>query len=100
MAHTLTPWHTDIYHGIHGNSVQIADARNSLLAETYSGPAQDDNAEFIVQACNAHDGLLEVCKLVKSVTQQTENSPANQLDRIFDIVSATIASAEPKEDSH
>lgn len=97
MAITPRPWnmelsrdHKEIY--INGN--RTIDLVATIDHDDVDLDVATDNAVLI---CAAPD-LLEACKLIKSVTQQTENEPRNQLDRIFDIATAAIAKAEPSEE--
>ena len=65
--HTPTPWHTH-ENLIHTQYRQGNTAGHYAVAET-TGHASVDaatliaNAAFIVRACNAHDELVEACKL-------------------------------------
>jgi len=76
--HTPTPWHVwsedkgrrdDVY--IAGNPTGELGGMRKLayMVDTWTGANTEANAEFIVRACNAHDQLVTVAKLAKSLTE-------------------------------
>ena len=66
--HTLLPWQVNFYPGSCALGVGIEGAADTVVSVTCSSCQGDDprlteaNAEFIVQACNAHDDLLAALK--------------------------------------
>lgn len=63
-AHTPTPWAQGITCATDGSRYITADCgtkyhRRKIVAEAEEGPGAQDNAAFIVRACNAHDALVE-----------------------------------------
>lgn len=99
MSHTPGPW--EVYVG--EKRTEILCNAGVPVAHVYvNGRANGANYHLRVRGNSAliaaAPDLLEACKLIKSVTQQTENVPSNQLDRIFDIATAAIAKAEPTEE--
>jgi len=68
MKHTPTPWQLVKPESQYGNqAVKVNIRGNMLLIASISWIEGEDgkaNAAFIVQACNAHDELLEAVKMV------------------------------------
>lgn len=65
MNHTPMPWKA-IYHKV-GNDVQHGLAGFSIQAKEKGiayNIAQEENAEFIVRACNAYEDLVEALKAI------------------------------------
>ena len=55
--HTPTPWHIEsVATSAYSARVFICDANGSRVTDINCG---DDDAKFIVKACNAHDALVE-----------------------------------------
>ena len=69
MAHTPTPWNYAELHPDgaiikrHG-TFEINTPNYDVCAVTFTGGPirKEDDARFIVQACNSHDELLAACK--------------------------------------
>lgn len=86
MSHTPTPFTKNPKNGriIMAGSAKIATCNAR-------GPQSWKDAEFIILACNAHDGLLAACKmgLAALADPSKEQTPAEIAMR------AAIAAAEP-----
>lgn len=71
-AHTPTPWHTD------GMFVDVANSPD-YVAECF-GSVANDNAAFIVRACNSHAALVAALerteKLAMALIERTESIDA------------------------
>ncbi len=78
---------------------------NDWIARIISGYDGDEaNAQFIVQACNSHDELLEVCKLINELCNNYKSRDylatdfiIQKLSNICTLSKQTIAKADGKE---
>jgi hypothetical protein len=72
MEHTKTPWHV-----WHYSKCFIEDEINNCIAHTMGANLMrmeiEDNAAFIVHACNMHDELMEALK--NALARMDENPP-------------------------
>lgn len=103
--HTPTPWTLDLYHGPHGDSVQVRSEKACIasvdmdLRGGVGAPTQDDNGAFIVQACNAHDALVAALQAalpyLKSYAIYTYGG--KDYDAALSKVHYALALATPKE---
>lgn len=63
--HTATPWAIDLEGCTHD---QILDASETIIADCKWTPhtleVRHANAAFIVEACNAHEELIELARMV------------------------------------
>lgn len=74
MTHTATPW-------LYRDSPYVFDSNKNCIAITDTDNASKErieaNAAFIVKAVNAHDELVEACRLAYEDWQNGEHgSPA------------------------
>lgn len=100
--HTPTPWIVDY----NGQSLEIAANPNESIAMVHNTDGPDDeicqgvpdlsmaNAQFIVRACNAHDQLLEACKMALVQIRQDNEERHADLRLTQQQVEAAIALAE------
>lgn len=106
--HTPTPWETE-RNPKPGRTVSMTEpteifahdrddlGRVSLIAEICHPlhGDQEANAEFIVRACNCHDGLLEACeKIVTEYYKKVDGWPMGNISSAIPIVEQAIAKAK------
>jgi hypothetical protein len=79
MTHTKTPWKVaEVYINNSPNQWHITTGKwgDKSIAAVNS----KENAEFIVQAVNSHDELLEACKATLEHMRQEVNEPIEWAD--------------------
>lgn len=93
--HTRTPWTAEHY-------LVVADRKTNRLryaiADTYTPAAisdeeKENNAAFIVQACNVHDELLAACKAAEKMMRENQLTIGAGFAGVYDVVCAAITKA-------
>jgi len=103
MTHTPLPWKIDKVTQYIGAPEIIADRRR-IAKVLYHGGSEDrevdDNAAYIVQACNAYPALLEACKEARDMLGAIASGDPTQeilwtdLDAVLDKMNAAITAVE------
>lgn len=103
MSHTQTPWEFDgsgfrkegeTWYLLHAYLLRDAYGHGAKLSIT----AQD--AEFIVRACNAHDGLLDAIYRALPFVEEAETDPhykTGAAKQVVNIIRSAIGKAEGKK---
>ena len=78
MSHTPTPWRVvpyaqAIHEGYSGPVIKTDEADPWIIAEVsrgIEGEPSEENAAFIVRACNAHEGLVEALHHAEQIAKE------------------------------
>lgn len=65
--HTPTPW---LRGEEHESKVLITDTKESPVLAIRGGPQMEDNAHFVLTACNAYDSLVEALEEIDALEEE------------------------------
>lgn len=88
--HTKTPWYTMNSEGQGMMASYDESTQSATIAITYDHGNMDAqaNAAFIVQACNAHDALVEALERIAAI--RIKEAPEDLIETLLDMA-ITIA---------
>lgn len=94
VGHTSTLWSFDGHNGIAAPSDQMNGGYFTALCQ---GTEKDENAAFIVRACNVHDELVGVLKDCRKLFEIACGTEAPYIREMFKTIDAALAKAEPNQ---
>ncbi len=97
-SHTPTPWHIDPYGAHDTGNILIKQIPGPVICEIEPFEEAQENADFIVRACNSHDGLIHVLERAEALLENWEKGNINSfVQSLAEAIESVEAPSTPAE---